>query len=65
VLCGAPYGYRYIRESDRGPAAYEIIEAEAAVVRMIYEQYTVRGLGFGGITRLLNEQGAIPTRRSA
>src|SRR5215470_13142382 len=26
VLCGAPYGYRYIRKSDRGPAAYEIIE---------------------------------------
>ena len=29
VLCGAPYGYQYIRKSDRGPAAYEIIEAES------------------------------------
>jgi site-specific DNA recombinase len=62
VLCGAPYGYRYIRKSDRGPAAYEIIEAEAAVVRMIYEHYTVRGLSIGGITRLLNAQG-VPTRK--
>jgi site-specific DNA recombinase len=62
VLCGAPYGYRYIRKSDRGPAAYEIIEAEAAVVRTIYEQYTVRGLSIGGITRLLNAQG-VPTRK--
>ena len=62
VLCGAPYGYRYIRKSDRGPAAYEIIEVEAAVVRMIYEHYTVRGLSIGGITRLLNAQG-VPTRK--
>ena len=62
VLCGAPYGYQYIRKSDRGPAAYEIIEAEAAVVRTIYEQYTVRGLSIGGVTRLLNAQG-VPTRK--
>src|SRR5215469_1891680 len=62
VLCGAPYGYRYIRKSDRGPAAYEIIEAEAAVVRAIYEQYTVRGLSIGSVTRLLNAQG-VPTRK--
>jgi site-specific DNA recombinase len=62
VLCGAPFGYRYIRKSDRGPASYEIIEAEAAIVRMVYEQYTVQGLSIGGITRLLNAQG-IPTRK--
>src|SRR6201998_1625950 len=62
VLCGAPYGYRYIRKSDQGPAAYEIIEAEAAVVRMIYEHYTVRSLSIGGITRLLNAQ-SVPTRK--
>jgi site-specific DNA recombinase len=62
VLCGAPYGYRYIRKSDQAPACYEIIETEAAVVRMVYEHYTVQGLSIGAITRLLNAQG-VPTRK--
>ena len=62
VLSGAPYGYRYIRKSEQTSAFYAIIEAEAAVVRMVYEHYTVRGLSIGAITRLLNEKG-IPTRK--
>src|ERR1700686_4909036 len=41
VLSGAPYGYRYVRKSDDVAAYYEIIEAEAATVRIIYERYTV------------------------
>src|SRR5919106_471185 len=32
VLCGAPYGYRYIRKSDEAPAAYAVIDDEAGVV---------------------------------
>jgi site-specific DNA recombinase len=62
VLCGAPYGYRYLRKSDHTPASYAVIDAEAAVVRMVYEHYTVRGLSIGAITRLLNDRG-IPTRK--
>jgi len=62
VLSGAPYGYRYIRKSDHAPASYAVIDAEAAVVRMVYEHYTVQGLGIGAITRLLNEEG-VPTRK--
>jgi site-specific DNA recombinase len=62
VLSGAPYGYRYIRKSEHTSASYAIIDAEAAVVRMVYEHYTVRGLSIGAITRLLNEQG-VPTRK--
>jgi site-specific DNA recombinase len=61
VLSGAPYGYRYVKKSDGGNAYYEVIEAEAAVVRMAYEMYTVQQLSIGAITRGLNEQG-IPTR---
>jgi site-specific DNA recombinase len=34
VLSGAPYGYRYIRKSDEVPARYEIIDAEADVIRL-------------------------------
>src|ERR1700756_175260 len=62
VLCGAPYGYRYIRKTEHAPASYAIIDAEASVVRKVYEYYTVAGLSIGAITRLLNEQG-IPTRK--
>ena len=64
VPSGAPHGYRYVRKSDQTAAYYEIIEAEAQVVRMVYERYTVQGLSIGEITRLLNEQG-IPTRSRA
>jgi site-specific DNA recombinase len=62
VLSGAPYGYRYVRKTDDCAAYYEIIEAEAAVVRRVYEAYTAEGLSIGAITRRLNEQG-VPTRK--
>ena len=62
VLSGAPYGYRYIKKTDQTAAYYEVIEAEAAVVRLVYERYTVDHLSIGDITRLLNEQG-VPTRK--
>src|SRR5207244_939538 len=62
VLSGAPYGYRYIRKSDEAPAAYAVIEAEARVVRHVYDQYTVAGLSIGTMTRQLNDQG-VATRK--
>ena len=62
VLSGAPYGYRYVRKSDDAAARYEIIDAEADIVRMVYDHYTVAGMSIGAITRLLNERG-VPTRK--
>ena len=62
VLSGAPYGYRYIRKSDHAAARYEIIAAEADIVRSVYHHYVVVGMSIGAITRLLNEQG-VPTRK--
>ena len=61
VLCGAPYGYRYIRKTRDAPARYEIDAAEAEVVRLVYDMYTVKGLSIGAIARLLSEMG-LPTR---
>src|SRR5215469_4075960 len=43
ALSGAPYGYRYIRKSDHSAAFYEIIEAEAQLVRMVFDMYAQRG----------------------
>src|SRR5499426_1085395 len=62
VLSGAPYGYRYVRKSEETAAYYDVIEAEADVVRLIYRRYTMEHLSIGKITRLLNEQ-AVPTRK--
>jgi site-specific DNA recombinase len=64
VMSGAPYGYRYIRKTDEAPAAYLIDEAEARVVRRIFEMYTVEGLSIGEITRRLNREG-VPTRKAS
>jgi site-specific DNA recombinase len=64
VLSGAPYGYRYERKSDEQAAGYAVIDAEAQVVRQIYELYTVTGLSIGAVTRRLNEL-AIPTKKGA
>jgi len=62
VLCAAPYGYRYIRKTSEAPARYEIDAAEAEVVRLVYDKYTVGGLSIGAIARLLYGMG-VPTRR--
>ena len=51
VMSSAPYGYRYLRKTDDAPAAYVIDEAEAGVVRRVYEMYTVEGLSIEEITR--------------
>ena len=61
VLSGAPYGYRYMKKSDTTAAYYQVIESEAAVVRLVYEMYTQQGLSINAIARTLNER-QIPTR---
>ena len=61
VLSGAPYGYRYVKKSDATAAYYEVLESEAAVVRLVYERYTQQALSINAIARMLNER-QIPTR---
>jgi site-specific DNA recombinase len=61
VLSGAPYGYRYVKKSDTTAAYYEVIDSEAAVVRLVYEAYTRQSQSINAITRMLNDQ-HIPTR---
>jgi site-specific DNA recombinase len=63
VMSGAPYGYHYIRKTDEAPAAYVIDQAEARVVRRVYEMYTGEGLSIKEITRRLNTEG-VPARRA-
>src|SRR5271170_5273939 len=62
VLSGAPYGYRYVRKCDDAAARYEILDTEAAVVRMVYQSYVCAGMSIVAITRQLNERD-VPTRK--
>ena len=62
VLSGAPYGYRYVRKTEGRTAYYEVIEAQAEVVRQVFDLYTARALSIGAITRQLNAL-AVPTRK--
>jgi site-specific DNA recombinase len=53
----SPYGYRYVRKSDAAEAYYAVIEAEAEVVREVFELYTKELWSIGAIGRHLNERG--------
>jgi site-specific DNA recombinase len=59
VLGGAPFGYRYVRKSPHAPAAYQIVEYEAALVRQLFMRYTDAGATIADLARWLGEQGAI------
>jgi site-specific DNA recombinase len=62
VLSGAPYGYRYVKKSDSTAAYYEVVEAEADVVRLVFQTYIERTVSINEITRMLNER-HVPTRK--
>jgi site-specific DNA recombinase len=54
VLCGAPYGYRYIRKADGGgQARYEIVLEEARVVRQVFDWVGRERLSIGAVRRRL------------
>jgi site-specific DNA recombinase len=61
VLSAAPYGYRYVRKTETAAAYFEVVEAEAQIVRLVFETYTGQAISLNGLTRLLNER-QIPTR---
>jgi len=64
VLSGAPYGYRYVRKSETSEAYYEVLEAEAEVVRRVFGLYTEEGLSINAIARWLTDHG-VATRNGA
>lgn len=62
VLSGPPYGYRYVKKTEHSAAYYEILEAEATIVREAYRLYTEELVSIGAIARQFNTQG-VPTRK--
>ena len=53
VLSGAPFGYRYVPKSPTAGAAYEIVQAEAALVAQMFRRYADEGASIAGLTRWL------------
>src|SRR5262249_22946951 len=63
VLCGAPYGYRYIgKYAGGGQARYEVDEAQAEVVRQIFRWVVFESCTSGEVCRRLQARG-IPSPR--
>ena len=61
VLGKAPYGYRYVKKEDGGGAArYEVIEAEADVVRQIFAWVAREGCSLADVVRRLEQRGIRP-----
>ncbi len=65
VLCGAPYGYSYIRKAQETSAYYKINEEHAAVVKEIYRLYTEDFLSIGEIVRELNTRKILTPKRKS
>ena len=58
VLCGAPFGYRYIRKDEGGGAArYEVVLDEARVVRQVFHWVGLERVSIGEVCRRLNAAG--------
>jgi site-specific DNA recombinase len=56
VLCGAPYGYRYVTKHEGGgQARYEVLLEEARVVRQVFDWVGRERLSIGEVVRRLNQ----------
>jgi site-specific DNA recombinase len=64
VLCGAPYGYNYIRKTEEAAAYYQINEKEAVVVKEMFRMYTEDFCGIGAVARKFTAE-KIPTRKNS
>ena len=60
MISRPPYGYRLIRKTEACGARLEIDEAEAAVVRRIYDLYVREGLKMHAVSRRLDAEGIRP-----
>jgi site-specific DNA recombinase len=63
VLGGAPYGYRYIGKYEGGGhARYEVVEAQAEVVRQIFAWVALERCSIGQVCRQLQEREILSPR---
>jgi site-specific DNA recombinase len=64
VIAGnTPYGYKLIRKTETTIARWEVNEAEAKIVHMVFDLYVKQGMKGAQIARYLNDKG-FPTRKA-
>jgi site-specific DNA recombinase len=63
VLPNAPYGYRYVRDKEKGLAHYEVHREESETVLWLFQMYGFEGKSLNELTSYMNEKGE-KTRRS-
>lgn len=56
VLSGAPFGYRYIKK-DEGGAFYEVIDEEAAIIKLIFSWVGYDRMSLNAATNKLTKMG--------
>jgi len=61
VMSGAPYGYRYVKKSEHMEGFWEIDEAQAQVVREVFDRYVADGASIGELARWLTSRG-VPSK---
>ena len=60
VLGHAPYGYRYVCRADNGgPACYQVVDEEAAIVRQVFAWVGHQRCSIGEVCRRLARQGTL------
>jgi site-specific DNA recombinase len=60
VLAGAPYGYRYLtKQEGGGTAQYQVVLAEAQVVREMFAWVGIEGCSLGQVCRRLQKRGVL------
>jgi site-specific DNA recombinase len=61
VLSCAPYGYRYVKNTEHSEGFWEIDPAQAEIVREVFDRYVSEDVSIGELARWLTERG-VPTR---
>src|SRR4029077_13626776 len=65
VLCGAPYGYKYIsKHAGDGQAQYQVVFEEARIVKQIFEWVGVERLSLREVARRLRQPGIPSAKRT-
>lgn len=59
----APLGYRIVKDAGGRNGRLEINEAEAKLIRLIFDKYAHTGMGYAGVAKWLNKNGYRKTAR--
>src|SRR6516164_8629184 len=57
ALTGAPFGYRYVTRGQGGVARFEVVEAEAHIVRLIFAWVALDRMSLREVCRRLQQMG--------